>query len=87
MVDDEAYIGLVDAHAKGDRRTDYLHLVADKFVLGFCSRVFVEAGMVARGVVPISLQLLDETLGVFTRKAIDNSTFTRMFAQQCEDGT
>ena len=40
-VNDEAYIGLVDSHAKGDRRDDDGHLVTDEFFLRFLAYFWV----------------------------------------------
>ena len=34
VVDDEAHVGLVDAHAEGHRRADHAHLVAHERLLG-----------------------------------------------------
>src|SRR5512147_1342275 len=40
-VNDEAYVGLVDAHAKGDGRNDDLRIVADEGILiSFSFRIF-----------------------------------------------
>jgi hypothetical protein len=71
-VDDEAEIGLVEAHPEGDRRDQRLHLVADQRVLehlavGRGHRAAVGTGVDAAGLEPQS-----DPLRVGDREAVDD---------------
>src|SRR3546814_18401906 len=50
-VGDEAYVGLVDAHAEGDGGDDHHALVAQETALVLRARRRIQAGVVGQGVV------------------------------------
>ena len=56
VVNDEAHIWLVDAHAKGNGGGNDLHLVSGPVLLHFLSVIWCQAGMV----VPAQLDMLKQ---------------------------
>ena len=49
VVDDEAHIGFIYAHAKGDGGHDDIHFFGEEFILIFGAHLVVEASVVGEG--------------------------------------
>ena len=76
---DEAHIGLVDAHAKGNRRHHHHAVVALEAVLVALPQGGVQAGVVGQGVQAALAQELRHFLDPLARLAIDDAGIGLMF--------
>src|SRR3546814_7700630 len=72
-VGDEAYVGLVDAHAEGDGGDDHHALVAQETALVLRARRRIQAGVVGQGVVAQFGQRRGGLLDLLARQAIDDA--------------
>ena len=72
-VDDEAHIGLVDAHAESDRRADHANFVAQKRILIARARFGIEPSVVGRRRHARPHQRRRHRLGRLARLAVDDA--------------
>ena len=73
VVDDEAEVGLVEAHAERDRRHEGLHLARDQRVLERLALLGREVGVVRPGVDPLPPQERGDALRVGDGQAVDDA--------------
>ena len=73
VVDDEAEIGLVEAHPERDRRDERLHLVGDQGVLERLALLGREVGVVGAGIDALRAQERGDALGVGDGQAVDDA--------------
>ena len=73
VVDDEAEVGLVEAHPERDRRDERLHLVRDQGVLERLALLGREVGVVGAGVDALRAQERGHPLGVGDGQAVDDA--------------
>ena len=67
VVDDEAHIGFVDAHTKGDGGHNHVDVFFEKGVLRVASQLCIQSCVVSRGFDVVSAQHLCELFHAFTR--------------------
>ena len=73
VVDDEAQVGLVEAHAQGDRGHQHLEVVGEQPELQRLALVLAQAGAVRLGVDAPLAQEGGDPLGVIDRQAVDDA--------------
>ena len=72
VVDDEADVGFVYAHAEGDGGDDDGYAVADEVFLGPAARVAVEPGVIGAGRQAPRVQVGGQGLGLLSGEAVDD---------------
>ena len=72
VVQDEAHVGLVDAHAEGDRRADDAHLIAQETLLLRRAVLGGHAGVITAGRDPVRLQVRGEGVGRLAAQTVDD---------------
>ena len=85
VVDHPADVGLVDAHAEGDRGADDLHLVAQEKLLVFGAFLVAEPGVVGPGGEAAVGERLGHALGGGARGAIDDAALVLALFHELED--
>ena len=73
VVDDEAHIGLVDAHAEGDGGHDDVDLLHEELVLVLLTRLAVEAGVVGQGADAVDGERLGQFLHLLAAEAVHDA--------------
>jgi hypothetical protein len=84
-VDDEADVGLVDAHAKGDGGADDADLVAEEGLLVARALLGIEAGVVGAGGDAAAGEGIGDLLGLFAAGAVDDAGVARTLFQEGEE--
>ena len=83
-MDHEAHVGLVDAHAEGDRRANHPHLVAQEKLLVLRALGGRQPGVIRPGLHAVLAQPLGDALGRLARLAIDDAAFPGPVAQELQ---
>jgi len=86
VVDHEAHIALVDAHAEGDGGADHMELALDEVVLHAAALLRLQPRVVISRLHPDALQLLRQLLRTRPAVAIDDAALPRMAANDALDG-
>ena len=84
MVHDQAHVGFVDAHSKGDRSHNNVNLFVKKGVLVSNAGICVKSGMVGQRRQPIELEHLSKLLDFLTAQAVNNGRATGIVSQQLD---
>ena len=84
VVDHEADVRLVDAHAERDGRTDDAHIVAQKKFLMRAAFLGREAGVIRSGLHTVFGKIGGHALGGFARHAIHDAAFFRPRAEKLQ---
>ena len=85
VVDDEAHVRLVDAHAEGVRRDDRLHVVVEEVVLRLRALFVAESRMVGTHSEFFLLQEAAQGVRLLARRTVDDAGFFAMRAQVVRD--
>ena len=81
VVDDEANVGLVDAHAERDGGNDDRGLIPDEPLLVQASDRRIESGMIRQGAEALCSQILDQLFRVLAREAVDDRRFAPVLVE------
>ena len=84
VMDDEADVRLVDAHAEGDGRADHAHVVAQKKFLMLGALLRRQPGVIRPRLHAVLGEIGGDALGGFARLAIDDAAFLRPRAEKCQ---
>ena len=84
-VNDQAYVGFVYAHAKGDGRHDDRDLIAYKLLLCFTSHLGLQTRVIGQRVETLVTQVRRQRLGIFAGKAVYDGRFAPVFFEQIEE--
>lgn len=76
----KAHIGLVDAHAEGNRRHHDHAVLAQEAVLVVLTHVLGQAGVIGQGIDAVLHQGLGQFLDTLARLAIDHAGFALVLA-------
>jgi hypothetical protein len=85
VVDHEAHIGLVDAHAEGDGGHDHVHVLHQEAVLVAGALRGVHAGMVGQGLDAVHHEGLGDLLHLFAAEAIDDAAAAPVLFHEADD--
>ena len=85
VVDDEAHVGLVDAHAEGDGGHDDVDVLHQELVLGLSTGVRVETGVVGQGLDLVGTQDLGQLLHLFPRQTVDDAALIGVLLDELDD--
>jgi hypothetical protein len=80
-MDDIANVGFIDAHAKGYRRHDDIHIFVDKGILAFFPCIVGHAGVIRRNTITLSGQSLSHYIDVGAPDAVNDSGLSRVAIQ------
>ncbi len=84
VVDDEADVRFVDAHAKGNGRADHAHVIAQKKFLMLAAFLRRESGVIRFGLHAVFGKIRGHALGGFARHAIHDAAFLRSRAEKLQ---
>ena len=84
-MDDEADVGLVDAHAEGDGRDDHLDVLHEETVLVLGAGLRVQAGVVGEGLDAVDGQQLGQLLHLLAAEAVDDAGLAGVLADETDD--
>ena len=84
-MDNEAHVGLVDAHSEGYGGHDDVDLFHEEIVLSLRARVAVEAGMIGSGLDVVGLEHRRQFLHLLARQAVDDAALARVLADEAYD--
>ena len=87
VVNDGTHIGLVDAHAKGDRRHQYRHIVANEALLILTALLVGQTCVIGESANAVVLQQAGEFVDVAPRLTVDDHGLLGSGAQQIEQFT
>ena len=82
MVDDEAHVGFVDAHAEGNGGNDDVYFFHEEFVLVFGTDFVVQTGVVGEGFDAVELKEFGEVFNFFSGKAVNDAAFALVLAHK-----
>ena len=84
VVNDEAHVRLVDAHAEGDGGADHAHIVAQKKFLVFAAFLGREAGVIGPRLHAVLGEIGGDALGGLARLAIHDAAFLGPCAEKMQ---
>ena len=86
LVHDEAHVGLVDAHAEGDRGAHDQRLVGHPELLLAVALGHAELAVVKVGADAVALERLGQLLGVALRQAVHDAALAAVLVDEAHDG-
>ena len=85
VVDDEAHVGLVDAHAEGDGGHDDVNLFHQELVLVFLAGLAVQSGMVRQRLDAVDSKGLGQFLHFLAAEAVHDARLVRVLLDVFDD--
>ena len=85
VVDDEAHVGLVDAHAEGDGGHDDINLLHEELVLVFLAGLAVQSGVIGQGAYVVNGQGFGEFFHLFAAETVHDARLTRVLFDVFDD--
>ena len=85
VVDDEAHVGLVDAHAEGDGGHDDVDFLHQEVILRLCACGGVQSGVVALRLDVVGAQHLGQVFHLLARETVDDAALAGVLLDESHD--